>query len=80
MSTSQNSVWTLPRPPNYPPLEPQKVKNYPKLSQNQILEFKETEKMKVVQLYEYTLKQLSKPTPTPKKPIRTQKSQQWPQN
>ena len=30
-------------------------------------ELKETQKMKVVQLYEYTLKQLSKPNPTPKK-------------
>ena len=48
----------------------------PKLSQNQWSELKETWKMKVVQLYEYALKQLSKPTPTPKKPIMTPKSQQ----
>ena len=38
-----------------------------KLSQNQKSELKETKKMKVVQLYERTPKQLSNPTPTSKK-------------
>ena len=36
-------------------------------------ELKETKKMKVVQLHERTPKKLSKPTPTPKWPIRAQK-------
>ena len=41
-----------PTPKNCP-LGPQKVKNDPKLSQNQISELKDTKKMKVVQLLEY---------------------------
>ena len=34
--------------------------------------------MKVVQLHEYTPKQLSNPTPTPKKPIGPQKINNYP--
>ena len=41
-------------------------------------ESKETTKMKVVQLHEYTQKQLSNPTPTPKKPIGPQKINNYP--
>ena len=41
-------------------------------------ESKETTKMKVVQLHEYTPKQLSNPTPTPKKPIGPQKINNYP--
>ena len=37
-----------------------------KLSQNQMSELKEKKKIKVVQLHEYTPKQLSNPTPTQK--------------
>ena len=37
-----------------------------KLSQNQMSELKETQKMKVVQLHEYTPKQLLNPTQNPK--------------
>ena len=37
-----------------------------KLSQNQMSELKETNKMKVVQLHELTPNQLLNPTPTPK--------------
>ena len=43
-------------------LEPQKVKNDLKLSQNQMSELKETKKMKVVQLHESTPNQLLNPT------------------
>ena len=52
----------------------------PKLSQNQRSELKETQKMKVVQLPEYTPKQLSNPTPTPKKIFKAPKSKKLPQN
>ena len=44
---------------------PKKSKMTPKLSQNQKSELKETQKMKVFQLLEYTPKQLSNPSPTP---------------
>ena len=44
----------LPNPKNSP-LGPQKVKNDPKINQNQISELKETKKMEVVQLHENTL-------------------------
>ena len=40
-------------------------------------ELKETRKMKVVQLHEYTSKQLSNPTPTPKKPFKAPKSKNY---
>ena len=34
------------------PIEPQKVKTTPKLSQNQMSELNETKKMKIIALYE----------------------------
>ena len=37
----------------------------PKLSQNKMSELKETKKMKVVQLHEYTPEQFLNPSPTP---------------
>ena len=39
------------------PLGPQKIKNNPKLSQNQMPELKVTKKMKIIALYEWTTKQ-----------------------
>ena len=44
---------------------PKKSKRTQKLSQNQISELNEPQKIKVVQLHEQTTKQLSNPTPTP---------------
>ena len=64
--------------PKISPLGPKKSKTTQKLSQNQMSESKETTKMKVVQLHEYTPKQLSNPTPTPKKPIGPQKINNYP--
>ena len=45
-------------------IEPQKVKTTPKISQNQMSELKETKKMKIIALYEYTPKQFE-PDPNP---------------
>ena len=45
---------------------PKKSKMIQQISQNQMSEFKETQKMKVVQLHKQTPKQLSNLTPTPK--------------
>ena len=45
---------------------PKKSEMTLKLSQNKMSEFKNTKKMKVVQLHNYTPKQFSNPTPTPK--------------
>ena len=45
---------------------PKKSKMTTKLSQKQMSEWKETQKMKIVRLHEQTPKQLSNPTPTPK--------------
>ena len=50
----------------------------PKLSQNQKLKLKKTQKIKAVQLNEYTLKQFLNLAMTPKQPIRVPKSQKEP--
>ena len=52
--------------PKIAPQGPKKSKMTPKLSQNQMSEFKVTQKMKVVQLHEQTPKQILNPTPTQK--------------
>ena len=57
---------------------PKSQKMTPTLSQNQMPELKETQKMKVVQLPEQTPKQLSNPTPTPEKPFKAQKVKKYP--
>ena len=62
------------------PSRAQKVKNEPKLSQNQMSELKETQNMKVVQLHEQTPKQYLNPSPTPKVANQETKSKKWPQN
>ena len=62
---TQNCCGTLPKPKNSL-LVPQKMKMIQKIGQNQMSEFKETQKMKVVKLHEQTPKQLSKLTPTTK--------------
>ena len=63
MSGLQNSFWAHIEPKNSP-IRPQKVKTTPKLSQNQMLELKETKKMKIIALYEWTTKQFE-PDPNP---------------
>ena len=52
--------------PKNTPLGLQKVKMPPKLSQAQKSEFKESKKMKVVQLHEKTPKQFLNPSTSPK--------------
>ena len=47
-----NSFQTLPQPLKKSPFGPQKIKKTQKLSQNQISEFTETFKMKIVQVHE----------------------------
>ena len=51
MSRPETVVEPYPNPKNSQ-LGPQEDKNGPKLSQNQMLELKETKKIKVVQLHE----------------------------
>ena len=52
-----------------------------KLNQNQMSELKEKKKRKVVQLHDFTPKQLSNPTPTPKNsPLGPQKVKKSPPN
>ena len=49
------------------PWGPKKVKNDPKIESNQTLQLKKTQKIKVVQLLEYTPKQFLNPTLTPQR-------------
>jgi len=66
MSRPQNSMPTVTWPQIQPIRAPKKSKMTPKLSENQDLQLKKAQKMKIFQLYEQTRKLFLNPTPTPK--------------